>query len=416
MDRSKEIYNPDGTEAGSKCFNETLNRWRLSDGRMVRFASIQYERDKTNYQGQAHDLYGFDEITEFTEAQFRFVTGWNRTTRKGQRCRVIATGNPPTSGEGDWVISYWAPWLDDHHPNPAEPGELRWFTTIGGKDVEMPNGDPVEVDGEMITPRSRTFIPARVQDNPFLMESGYLAKLQALPEPLRSKMLYGDFRMGREDDLYQVIPTEWVRMAQERWKHRPSPSTPMTALGVDVARGGKDKTVISARHDNWFAELVAYPGSSTPDGPRAGALVVQHHSGSAEIKVDVIGVGSSVYDFLKDLPGLNVEPINGSESTDERDKSGALGFVNRRAANWWKFREALDPTSGQDIALPPDSELRADLCAPRWKPTARGIQVESKEDIIARIGRSPDKGDAVVYASIQVNTIVPVTAGGRTYR
>ena len=50
------------------------------------------------------------------------------------------------------------------------------------------------------------------------------------------------------------------------------------------------------------------------------------------------------------------------------------------------------------MALPPDPELKADLCAPTWKLTARGILVESKEDINARIGRSPDKGDSLVYA------------------
>jgi len=53
---------------------------------------------------------------------------------------------------------------------------------------------------------------------------------------------------------------------------------------------------------------------------------------------------------------------------------------------------------GEGIALPPDPELVSDLCAPRWKLTARGIQVESKDEIIKRLGRSPDCGDAVVMA------------------
>jgi hypothetical protein len=40
-----------------------------------------------------------------------------------------------------------------------------------------------------------------------------------------------------------------------------------------------------------------------------------------------------------------------------------------------ELREALDPDQpdGSAIALPPDPELRADLCAPTWKLTARGI-------------------------------------------
>lgn len=65
------------------------------------------------------------------------------------------------------------------------------------------------------------------------------------------------------------------------------------------------------------------------------------------------------------------------------------------------MREALDPDYGIDIALPPDQELQADLTTPIY--TVRTgeppkIYVESKEDIIKRLGRSPDKGDVVVYS------------------
>ena len=284
----------------------------------------------------------------------------------------------------------------------AKPGELRWFTTIGGKDVECPNGDPVLVEGEWVTPRSRTFIPARVQDNPHLMASGYMSTLQALPEPLRSKMLYGDFKAGREDNAYQVIPTAWVVAAQERWKTREKPTTPMSCLGVDVARGGKDKTALAPRYGNWFDQLTTYPGKETPDGPVVAGLVLMAHQKPAKINLDVIGVGGSVYDCLKDKDGIDVVPINGAAKSTAKDRSGALTFVNLRAENWWKFREALDPEHGDDLALPPDPELKADLCAPTWKLRTNGIQVEAKEDIIARIHRSPDKGDAEVYAHCQV--------------
>src|SRR6187397_2458114 len=60
--------------------------------------------------------------------------------------------------------------------------------------------------------------------------------------------------------------------------------------------------------------------------------------------------------------------------------------------------------NGSAIALPPDPELRADLCAPTWKLTARGILLESKDgssgfgNLRQRLGRSPGKGDAVVMA------------------
>ncbi len=415
IDRSREIYNPDGASAAGDSYNETLYRWRFKDKRLIRFGSIQHENDVTDWQGQPHDLYGFDEITEFTEKQFRFVTGWNRTTLKGQRCRVICTGNPPTSAEGEWVIRFWAPWLDESYPNPANPGELRWFTTEDGKDEEAPDGRPFvrgssgeriyDFDPEkykvtdVLSPRSRTFIPARVADNPYLVASGYVSTLQALPEPLRSQMLYGDFRSGRKDDAFQAIPSEWVRLAQQRWRDRPAPTTPMNALGVDVARGGKDKTVLSARHGNWFGTQWTYPGTDTPNGDLVATLALKHRGSNATcINIDVLGVGSSPYDTLHGMKGVKIVALNSSAGSDAMDRSGQLGFINKRAEWWWKLREALEPGSGQDLALPPDPELLADLCAPKWKTSARGIQIESKDEVKKRIGRSPDKGDSLVYA------------------
>jgi len=87
-----------------------------------------------------------------------------------------------------------------------------------------------------------------------------------------------------------------------------------------------------------------------------------------------------------------------AERSDESDRSGRLSMVNVRAAQYWAMREALDPELGDGLELPPDPELLADLTAARWRLTPRGIQIESKDDIIARLGRSPDCADAVVMA------------------
>jgi hypothetical protein len=392
VERSKEVYEHLGE------LNEAKFKWKLKGPRLVRFGSVQHEKNKRDYQGQAHDFYGFDEITEFSESIYRFVIGWNRTAARGQRCRVICTGNPPTSAEGEWVIRHWGPWLDPGHPNPAEPGELRWFTNIDGQDVELPGAAPFRGSaGRTVLPTSRTFIPAKVADNPYLVDSGYVARLEALPEPLRSKLLYGDFTKGREDSPFQVIPAEWVGAAQDRWRAAPRPDGPMTAMGVDVARGGADRTVIAMRYGAWLDQLRAYPGAATPDGPAVAALVMAQRRDNAAINVDVIGVGSSVYDHLKGL-GADATAVNGAERSDATDKSGQMRFVNRRAEIYWKLREALDPAGGEGLCLPPDKELAADLCAPTWKLTVRGVQVESKGDLAKRLGRSPDKGDAAVYA------------------
>jgi len=113
------------------------------------------------------------------------------------------------------------------------------------------------------------------------------------------------------------------------------------------------------------------------------------------IGVDVIGIGASAFDFLE---GQGARPINFGAGTDEKDKSGQLQFANVRAAAHWKLREALDPASGENICLPDDPELIADLSAPRWELRGGRIALKSKDEIKDRLGRSPDCGDAVVLA------------------
>lgn len=382
-------------------FNENAGIWRLPEGRTLELGAVQRVGDEQKWMGQPHDLIVFDEVTHFDEAQVRFLTGWLRTDVPGQRCRVLMTGNPPTDVEGEWVIDFFAPWLDDDYTGVrAMPGELRWFITVeeNGRDCdrEVPGPDPVMIDGRLLYPQSRTFIPASVTDNPFYMATGYDRQLDSLPAELRMRLRDGKFIRTGMGSPFQVIMGEWVDAAFERWRNRARPNEPLSALGVDVARGGKDETVIAPRRGDWYDEMLAYPGAETPDGPSAAAVVVAA-MGSDEpaIGVDVVGYGSSAYDHLA---GLNAIALNGAETTDEKDRHGRFGFANKRALWYWRFREALDPEFGATLALPPDPQLRKELLMTRWKLTSRGIQVESKEDIVARLKRSPDRADAAVYA------------------
>ena len=73
-------------------YNGQDRRWRLAGGRILEFGACQHEGDEEAWQGRPHDLKAFDEITHFTEWQYRFLTTWLRTTAAGQRCRVIAAG------------------------------------------------------------------------------------------------------------------------------------------------------------------------------------------------------------------------------------------------------------------------------------------------------------------------------------
>lgn len=380
-------------------FNGQLQRWRLDD-RLIEFSGCEQEGDKQRFKGDPHDLIVFDEGTDFLESQYRFIIGWNRSADPAQRCRVLVTSNPPTTAEGLWVIKYWAPWLDDTHPNPAKPGELRWFTTMGGEDVEVDGPGPHLVDGELIRARSRTFIPAALQDNPDLAATNYGSVLAALPEELRRAYRDGDFSVGLRDADFQVIPTQWIVAAQARWQPRPPTGVMMTAMGFDPAGGGSDHAALAYRYGGWIGELVAVKGQDTADGSSMAALLMKHRRDNAAVVVDMGGgYGGAVSLRLQDN-GIEPVKFNGAVASAARTKDGSLGFVNKRAEAWWKLREELDPDQpgGSVVAIPPDPELRADLAAPTWSLKVNGILVESKDELRKRLGRSPGKGDAVVYA------------------
>lgn len=384
-------------------YNSQEGIWRLPGGRIMELGHCKEPTDWLKYQGRPHDAKLFDEICHFTEGLFRSLIGWLRTDDPTIRQRVVCAGNPPTEPEGEWVKRYWAPWLDPMHPNPAKPGELRWFiTNAKGEDEEVAGSDEVLVDGELVKPMSRTFIPSSVEDNLFLITTGYKQKLQALPEPLRSQMLKGDFNAGSTDPAWQLIPTDWVKAAQARWTDKTTKG-PMTALGFDPARGGLDNSSVARRHGQWFDKLVTAPGAVTNDGPKAAGFVVPLVRDGACICVDAIGIGSSALDWLMGL-NLSVLPVVGSEASAEMDKAGQLRFRNKRAEMYWRLREALDPLNPFPIALPPDQELLADLTAIRYKVVTMGnkaaIQMRSKDEIREALGRSPDKGDAVAMTFI----------------
>lgn len=383
-------------------FNEQTKIWRMPDiQKIIEFGGVPNLGDEKKYQGRPHDLKVFDETTEFLEIQVRFLMGWLRSVDPAIKQRILMTFNPPTTSEGQWVIEFFGPWLAENHPNPAEPGELRYFTTDPetGKDIEVDGPDPVEIGGDMVNPVSRTFIPARVEDNPYYMDTGYKKILQALPEPLRSQMLQGDFTAGLEDDQWQVIPSAWVDKAMGRWRPKTDKKGIMDSIGVDVARGGRDEMVISQRYGTWFDQLKTYPGTASPDGPVAAGLIIPCIRNQAPVHIDIIGWGASPYDFLKSNE-VHVIGVNNARASGELTIDGLLGFANIRAQLYWQLREALDPINDTGIALPPDRKLKADLCAPTWKLTPRGILVESKEDIIKRLGRSTDRGDAVTLSNI----------------
>jgi hypothetical protein len=129
-------------------------------------------------------------------------------------------------------------------------------------------------------------------------------------------------------------------------------------------------------------------------------MVVQVRRNNCPVIVDCGGGwGSEAYGALKEN-GIPAVAYLGQKASAATTRKGNLRFFNKRAEDWWRFREELDPDQefGSAIALPPGIDLKADLAAPRFEITSRGIKIEEKKDIMKRLGRSIDKGDAVVLA------------------
>jgi hypothetical protein len=208
----------------------------------------------------------------------------------------------------------------------------------------------------------------------------------------------GEFWSSDEDAL---VPLSWIEAAQERWQAwvddgRPEQPAPHM-IGVDVARQGVDKTVFAIREGFIIRELRTSVREDTmaTTGRVKGLLEADQ---DATAIVDVIGIGAGVVDRLREM-NMRVEPFTASAGTKRRDASGELGFSNLRSAAAWNARELLDPARNAKLALPPDDELLGDLTSIHWKPMSGGkIQIESKDDIRKRIGRSTDRADAVMYA------------------
>lgn len=426
-DRMEEIL---GTRTG---WSSQKGTWRV-DGRIIDLGGCQLEKDKQKRKGIPHDLKAFDELVDFTESQYTFIITWNRSSDKNQRCRSVATTNPPTSPEGMWVVRRWAAWLDPTHPNPAKDGELRWYTTVKGHDTEIllvHEGDdlpedgrpyfvmgkdksrgPVIVDGEVLEmngkpvyPRSRTFIRAKLEDNPDLTQTDdYQNTLNALPEEMRKAYAEGRFDTNLKDQPLQIIPSAWIRAAQDRWTEQLPAGVPMCAIGVDCSGGGADPMVIAPRYDGYYPKAIRVQGKDIPPdrpGKYCAGIIVSHRRNNCPVIVDMGGgYGGPIYETLTENE-IRAIPYKGSAESVRRTQDGQLKFKNMRTEALWRFREALDPSQpgGSPIVLYPSNLLLADLAAPTFRLAPGGeLVAEPKEKVCERLGRSTDEGDAVVQA------------------
>lgn len=403
-----------------KGYNGQSNVWSLGDNRFIAFAGVANPGDSEKVQGAAKDYLFIDEATAIPEEDVKFLMAWVRSATRGQQTKVLLASNPPLSAEGEWYTRWFAPWVSQTYEGErAVSGEIRWFATLDDTDTEYPNGDPFLYKGEKIVPMSRAFIHSNIDDNRYLKDTNYRSMLQSMPEPLKQRLLYGNFGLSAGDDEFQVISSASVDAAMNRWEERGEDKGRLISIGCDPARSGADNTLIFKQHDKWWFDR---PGvhTNTPTGGSVAALLIKalNEGWNVPIIFDPIGIGAAVADAL-DAVSVNAIPCNFATKVDEneRDISGLLGFTNMRAMCIWRLKEPLEDGTSAEICLPPDDRLKSDLCAPRYLLNARGlIQIEDKLSIRKRLGRSTDYTDALAlcpFRAPNIGNVRPINVVGK---
>jgi predicted phage terminase large subunit-like protein len=170
--------------------------WAFPSGAKVRFAHMQYESDKFDYQGAQIPLICFDQLEHFTENQFFYMLSRNRSVC-GVRPYVRASCNPDPDS---WLATFIDWWIDPEtgFVIPERSAVVRWFIRLSEKLIWADSaGELRQQYGERVLPKSVTFIPASVYDNKILLQKdpGYLANLEALPPIDEARLLKGNWKV-----------------------------------------------------------------------------------------------------------------------------------------------------------------------------------------------------------------------------
>ncbi len=294
----------------------------------------------------------------------------------GSGCRTLAIANPIEQAGPFWDA------LNSRNWHPITVSCLQHPNVVTGVEVV-----PGAVTRKWIEERCNEWA---IRVEPETPEAVHIPWLNEWYKPLpifQAKVL----GMAPEQAEDQLIHLAWVVAAQERTIDERNAET---VIGFDPAPRGGDDNAICTRHGNRVEKVERFKSQDT----QALANILQMRvleAGAVKVYIDDIGSGAGVTDRARKL-GLPVFAVNFSRSASQRHR-----FANLRSECWWRLRELL--REGK-IQLPLDHILAGDLTAPKYRPDDYGrILLESKDDIRARINRSPDSGDALAltYAVAQ---------------
>ncbi len=210
--------------------------WEFPSGAKVAFSHLQYDKDVFKWQGSQIPYIGFDELTHFSAKQCFYMMSRNRSA-SGIPGYIRATCNPDPDS---WVAKFLAWWIDQDSgfPIAERAGVLRWFIRV--KDALIWANSPEELTttyGADQMPKSVTFIPAKITDNPILLKEdpAYLSNLLAQPTVDRARLLDGNWKIRATAGMcfqrgwFQVVPFSAVPMMGRTlryWDRASSTPTP----------------------------------------------------------------------------------------------------------------------------------------------------------------------------------------------
>jgi phage terminase large subunit len=161
-------------------------------------------------------------------------------------------------------------------------------------------------------------------------------------------------------------------------------------VAVDVGRFGDDETCIYGGTNGMVEHQDIYAGLSTTATASRSAIVNTKTRGNF-IVVDADGVGSGTVDTLNDMAIAGVEIIELHSAGKPRDDQ----FENLRAEMWFTAKKRAEEGRA---SIPDDDMLIEELLEVKFFFNKRGkIQIELKEDVKERLGRSPNRADTWIY-------------------
>lgn len=286
----------------------------------------------------------------------------------GDQCRILAIGNPIEQAGPFYDATQNPSWHHIRisafdHPNVKEGTEII----------------PGAVTRSWVEERAKEWATEVSPGTPNAVHIPWIDKYYD-PMPIFEAKVLGVPPEQAED---QLIKLSWVLAAQDRALDTRDAET---VIGVDPAPRGGDDNSLCVRSGMQVKALYRLKGQDTQQIAGWLQLLLQEHH-AVKGYIDDAGVGVGVTDKAR-VMGLPIMPVNFGRSASQKKR-----FANLRAECWWRVRELL--REGK-LALPNDPKLTADLVMPKYMPDQYGrIILESKDDIRARLGRSPDSADSL---------------------